>query len=814
MTQISQEYNLEYLDKASDITKVQIQQQRQLITIISVNDKDARDIIYYLQDRQSIDISQISLKKRIKQFILSLPKVSNPNSTFRLMWELVSMIFIFVQMIQIPLVLTYSVELSFGFQIFNQLMDVFFYIDMAFNFKFAYYYRGEIIYDRKKIAINYLKLWFWLDFLAVLPYDQMFNAEESQAQLIKIVRLFKFIKIVRLLRVLKISKILQKLEESFTLAQSFQEIIQFLKIACLILSIAHWIACIWNIIEYTDEQVNLTWMHKYGIDNADWEIKYISAFYFSVTTMITVGYGDINANTQTEMIFAIFAMVLASAIFGYSMSSFMLIIEGEDEKIQEQRIQNSKIIRYIKQKSIPKELQSRVKNYLEWLAGSAQIARNYEQYVLRSLSANLKTEIICLMNGRILHKVQLFSKEFTPQLINKLVYVLNEQILGPEEYIFKENSLDNDKIYFIQNGQINICITQRETLLKTLQKGDYFGEIGFFGRKPRNASAKSIDFVNVMSLTRIDLWEAAKPLESDLLKLYFMKDCLEVENNLKPLKLRCYICDRPHHIAKNCTVFHYRVSRKNIILEYFNHENIRQSQDRKINKKVKYNLYKIQEAALKYQTNQNRCEKQIKILQNDYIIQDVKIAFDIDKQKEYSEFFNEFNITNVAKNINFFADMILTEIEEKKKSRSQSRQTQKRLKNQTIAPRQSKATIGNMENILNNKSLENSSCLSSENSISCIDRLKSKSKRLLDLQSQYHVARRSLTNTTPKQFDLINNHNILVKKIKNLKHNRVSSVTRFTQNYNAELYIFKKETFMSKFIPQLLYNTKFNQFKN
>lgn len=78
-----------------------------------------------------------------------------------------------------------------------------------------------------------------------------------------------------------------------------------------------------------------------------------------------------------------------------------------------------------------------------------------------------------------------------------------------------------------------------------------------------------------MSLKRTDLWDAAKPLESDLLKLYFMKDCLEVENNLKPLKLRCYICDRPHHIAKNCTVFHYRVSRKNLIMEYLSHENSR-----------------------------------------------------------------------------------------------------------------------------------------------------------------------------------------------------------------------------------------------
>lgn len=38
-------------------------------------------------------------------------------------------------------------------------------------------------------------------------------------------------------------------------------------------------------------------MVRYGIVDADWGIKYISAFYFSVTTMITVGYGDINANT-------------------------------------------------------------------------------------------------------------------------------------------------------------------------------------------------------------------------------------------------------------------------------------------------------------------------------------------------------------------------------------------------------------------------------------------------------------------------------------------------------------------------------------
>lgn len=89
------------------------------------------------------------------------------------------------------------------------------------------------------------------------------------------------------------------------------------------LSIAHWTACIWNIIELYDNEINESWMKRYGVSNEDWIIKYISAIYFSVTTMTTIGYGDITPKTQIELLFSIFAMVLASGIFGYSMSSLM-----------------------------------------------------------------------------------------------------------------------------------------------------------------------------------------------------------------------------------------------------------------------------------------------------------------------------------------------------------------------------------------------------------------------------------------------------------------------------------------------------------
>lgn len=45
-----------------------------------------------------------------------------------------------------------------------------------------------------------------------------------------------------------------------------------------------------------------------------WEV-YIQSFYFTVTTMTTVGYGDMSANTMNEQLFCILLMVLGVIVF-------------------------------------------------------------------------------------------------------------------------------------------------------------------------------------------------------------------------------------------------------------------------------------------------------------------------------------------------------------------------------------------------------------------------------------------------------------------------------------------------------------------
>lgn len=83
-------------------------------------------------------------------------------------------------------------------------------IDIVLTFNLAIYEKGELIYDRKLIAKEYLRAWFWIDLLSALPYDDLDSSEGPSP--ISFFRFFKFIKILRLLRILKLKRLFSMLE--------------------------------------------------------------------------------------------------------------------------------------------------------------------------------------------------------------------------------------------------------------------------------------------------------------------------------------------------------------------------------------------------------------------------------------------------------------------------------------------------------------------------------------------------------------------------------------------------------------------------
>ena len=105
-----------------------------------------------------------------------------------------------------------------------------------------------------------------------------------------------------------------------------------LKLGLLITAVAHWFACMWHLIATIDDQNNyFNWIVRHNYIDSKWTEKYLASLYWAVTTIVTVGYGDVIPMTKNEKIFCIFTMLIANGVFGYSMNQIGIIFGNLDQ---------------------------------------------------------------------------------------------------------------------------------------------------------------------------------------------------------------------------------------------------------------------------------------------------------------------------------------------------------------------------------------------------------------------------------------------------------------------------------------------------
>ena len=103
----------------------------------------------------------------------------------------------------------------------------------------------------------------------------------------------------------------------------------------------HIIACLWIIQAKLANGVDEDWISSLPEENRTPYQLYVISYYFIVTTITTVGYGDFSANGSTERIICLFLMIGGVLAFSYAtgslssiMSSFDLTKDQVNEKLQ------------------------------------------------------------------------------------------------------------------------------------------------------------------------------------------------------------------------------------------------------------------------------------------------------------------------------------------------------------------------------------------------------------------------------------------------------------------------------------------------
>ena len=103
----------------------------------------------------------------------------------------------------------------------------------------------------------------------------------------------------------------------------------------LFLILIHNFACFWVIIaNFTSGETMETWLDKdvriKGLGY--YNVAYLVSVYFTVTTITTVGFGDVNVSTPYEMVFTIFTMLIGVVTFSFASGSLASILQNYDVK--------------------------------------------------------------------------------------------------------------------------------------------------------------------------------------------------------------------------------------------------------------------------------------------------------------------------------------------------------------------------------------------------------------------------------------------------------------------------------------------------
>ncbi|XP_062917293.1 potassium voltage-gated channel subfamily H member 2-like isoform X1 [Mobula hypostoma] len=387
------------------------------------------------------------------------------------------------------------------------MVDIMFMIDIFINFRTTYVNSNdEVVSNPVRIAIHYFKGWFLIDMVAAIPFDLLIFRSGSE----ETTTLIGLLKTARLLRLVRVARKLDRYSE-------YGAAVLFL-LMCTFALIAHWLACIWYAIgnvEHTFLQPRIGWLDSLGdqigkqyLENdtssgPTIKDKYVTALYFTFSSLTSVGFGNVSPNTNSEKIFTICVMLIGSLMYASIFGNVSAIIQRLYSGTARYHTQMLRIREFIRFHQIPNPLRQRLEEYFQhaWSYTNG-IDMNA---VLKGFPDCLQADICLHLNRSLLQHCKAFHGA-SAGCLRALAVKFRTTHAPPGDTLLHAGDVLT-ALYFISRGSIEIL--RDNLVLAILGKNDVFGEpIHLFARAGKSsADVRALTYCDLHRIQSTDLLE-------------------------------------------------------------------------------------------------------------------------------------------------------------------------------------------------------------------------------------------------------------------------------------------------------------------
>ncbi|XP_066153954.1 potassium voltage-gated channel unc-103 isoform X5 [Euwallacea fornicatus] len=490
----------------------------------------------------------------LPEYKLQNPRIHNYTilhySPFKAVWDWIILILVMYTAIFTPYVAAFLLgEPDFNNRknkkysedpivIIDLIVDVTFIVDILINFRTTYVSgNDEIVSDPGKIAVHYLKGWFLIDLVAAVPFDLLFFGTDTDegignGQNKQTTTLIGLLKTARLLRLVRVARKIDRYSE-------YGAAVLLLLMATFAL-IAHWLACIWYAIgnaERPNLHASISWLDilandtqqpytANGTGGPSIKSRYITALYFTFTSLTSVGFGNVAPNTDAEKIFTICVMLVGSLMYASIFGNVSAIIQRLYSGTARYHTQMLRVREFIRFHQIPNPLRQRLEEYFQhaWTYTNG-IDMNS---VLKGFPECLQADICLHLNRNLLQNCGVFEGA-SPGCLRALSLKFKTTHAPPGDTLVHRGDVLTS-LYFISRGSIEIL---RDDIVMAI-----LGKFDIFGENPCLSPTIGKSACNVRALTYCDLHKIRREDLLDVLELYpefynYFLNNLEITFNLR-----------------------------------------------------------------------------------------------------------------------------------------------------------------------------------------------------------------------------------------------------------------------------------------
>lgn len=304
--------------------------------------------------------------------------------------------------------------------------------DIVLNF----FTNNEQTFNFRKNRIAYLKFWFIIDFITIFPFHIIPITNYKIKLLLRLPGLFLSSKLIQNRN---INCCLDRISNYLKITLNMKSLIRFFFLFCYF---NHVSACLFYFLARLQGLDPSTWVYSKGLLDAINANIYIWALYWNLTTVTTVGYGNIIPFSWIEKIYTTVVISIGVVMYSFFIGTFSMLITTMKEKENELNEKLNELDEICLDYGVSDETYKKIKKSIKYEAYKSQIDI---QNFIKELPSKFKVTLLELMNDKTITKF-FWLRTNTKNFIGAVVPLLRLSVMFQNDTIYRHGEIvENSK---------------------------------------------------------------------------------------------------------------------------------------------------------------------------------------------------------------------------------------------------------------------------------------------------------------------------------------------------------------------------------